>query len=136
MFNWKKSWKDLGNNIKYSGFSYILYLILLLVFTHTHLKSCLQILTWQSHSTCQLFREDSHTFFFFLSIVALQYSVSFCCTTKWISVCIHISPPPWTFLPLHPPSYISRSSTLSTFLSFFLNFCFIFATWLYCILNV
>ena len=35
------------------------------------------------------------------SIIALQ-CVSFCCTTAWIGISIHISPPSWASLPPHP----------------------------------
>ena len=49
--------------------------------------------------------------FFYWSLIALQFCVSFCCTTTWISICIQILPPPphpVLSLPSIPPLSIIR----------------------------
>ena len=64
------------------------------------------------------------SFFFFLidifwSIIASQYCVSICCTTKWIShmhTYIPISPPSWASLP-PSLSHLSRSSQSTELIS-------------------
>ena len=43
-------------------------------------------------------------------IIALQYCVSFCHTSTWISHSIHMSPPLWTSLPPPTSSHASRLS--------------------------
>ena len=63
-------------------------------------------LTWQL--TGQAPFSGRVVFFFNWRIIALLYCVGFCHTSTWIG--IHVSPRPWTSLPLPTPSHPSRLS--------------------------
>ena len=58
------------------------------------------------------------SFYFYWSTVSLQCYVSFCCTTMWIAVSIHISPPSWGSL--HPSS-LSSEEHFNTYLFIWLG---------------
>ena len=64
---------------------------------------------WPSVSSLEkcLFRNSAHFFFnhLYWSIIALQWCVSFCFITKWISYT-------YTYIPISPPSCISLPPTL------------------------
>ena len=75
--------------------------------------------SWGVLESC--FVSFNFSFFFLIhiywSIIASQYYVSFCCTTKWVShmhIYVPISPPSWASLPpsLSHPSRSSQSTEL------------------------
>ena len=75
------------------------------------IKPCPQgVLTdWPDSLPGKLHSQGLSFFFFFnWRIIALQYCVGFCHTLTWIG--IHVSPCPWTSLPLPTPSHPSRLS--------------------------